>query len=39
LHDHSLAHAVVMTIGGVLLALAHLVNLRLTHALKAAAEA
>jgi len=32
LHTHSLTHAVVMTIGGVLLALAHLVNLRLTHA-------
>lgn len=32
LHDHDLTHAVVMTVGGVLLALAHLVNLRLTHA-------
>lgn len=31
-HDHSAIHAVVMTIGGVLLATAHFVNLRLTHA-------
>ncbi|NYZ62551.1 MerC domain-containing protein [Luteimonas deserti] len=31
LHDHSVGHAVVMTIGGLLLAAAHLVNLRLTH--------
>lgn len=31
LHDHDLRHALVMTAGGVLLALAHLVNLRLTH--------
>lgn len=29
--NHTLGHATVMTIGGVLLALAHLVNLRLTH--------
>jgi hypothetical protein len=39
LHDHTLTHAVVMSIGGVLLALAHLVNLRLTHAFRAAASA
>ncbi|WP_101925071.1 MULTISPECIES: MerC domain-containing protein [Luteimonas] len=32
LHDHTVTHAVVMTIGGVLLAGAHLWNLRLTHA-------
>lgn len=32
LHDHSLTHLVMMVLGGVLLALAHLVNLRLTHA-------
>lgn len=32
LHDHSVLHAVIMTIGGLLLAAAHLVNLRLTHA-------
>lgn len=32
LHDHDLTHALVMTAGGALLALAHLVNLRLTHA-------
>jgi hypothetical protein len=31
LHDHNAVHAVVMTLGGVLLALAHLLNLRLTH--------
>jgi MerC mercury resistance protein len=31
LHDHDLMHAVVMTLGGMLLALAHLLNLRLTH--------
>ncbi len=36
LHDHNMTHAVVMTAGGVLLALAHLVNLRLTHAARAA---
>lgn len=36
LHTHSLNHAVVMTIGGLLLAAAHLVNLRLTHAASAA---
>lgn len=33
LHDHGLTHAVVMTAGGLLLAAAHLLNLRLTHAL------
>lgn len=33
LHDHTFAHAVIMTIGGLLLAGAHLLNLRLTHAL------
>ncbi|CAN5601893.1 MerC domain-containing protein [soil metagenome] len=32
LHDHSIFHAMVMTIGGLLLAGAHLLNLRLTHA-------
>lgn len=31
LHDHTLTHAVVMTIGGLLLAGAHLLNLRLSH--------
>ena len=38
LHDHSLWHAVMMTIGGLLIAAAHLVNLRLSHrvALRAA---
>ena len=35
LHNHSLTHAAVMVAGGVLLALAHLVNLRLTHAASA----
>ena len=32
LHDHSLMHAAVMATGGLLLAGAHLLNLRLTHA-------
>ena len=32
LHDHSMTHVAVMTAGGLLLAAAHLVNLRLTHA-------
>lgn len=32
LHTHGAAHAVVMTGGGLLLAAAHLANLRLTHA-------
>jgi hypothetical protein len=36
LHDHDLMHAVVMTLGGALLALAHLLNLRLTHLAAAA---
>ena len=36
LHDHGVVHAVVMTIGGLLLAGAHLLNLRLTHAANAA---
>ena len=35
-HDHTLVHALIMTTGGSLLGLAHLVNLRLTHAVKAA---
>ncbi len=39
LHDHGLAHAVVMTVGGLLLAAAHLVNLRLTHAVNASKSA
>ncbi len=32
LHDHTLTHAAVMVAGGLLLAAAHLLNLRLTHA-------
>ena len=36
LHNHSMIHAVIMTVGGLLLALAHLVNLRLTHSSAAA---
>lgn len=32
LHDHGLAHAAIMVAGGLLLAAAHLVNLRLGHA-------
>ena len=35
LHDHTLGHRVVMVIGGLLLAAAHVANLRLTHAAKA----
>lgn len=31
LHDHGLAHAAIMVAGGLLLAAAHLVNLRLSH--------
>jgi hypothetical protein len=31
LHDHVVRHAVTMTFGGTLIAVAHLVNLRLTH--------
>jgi hypothetical protein len=38
LHDHSTFHALVMTAGGVLLAAAHLLNLRLTHASAAPAR-
>jgi len=36
LHNHSMIHAVIMTVGGLLLALAHLANLRLTHSVAAA---
>ncbi len=36
LHDHGLRHAAVMVAGGLLLAGAHLLNLRLTHAANAA---
>ncbi len=32
LHDHTLAHVGIMVLGGLLLAGAHLLNLRLTHA-------
>jgi len=32
LHDHGLVHAAIMVAGGLLLAGAHLLNLRLTHA-------
>lgn len=32
LHDHTLTHAAIMTAGGLLLAGAHLLNLRLSHA-------
>ena len=39
LHDHSLVHAAVMVAGGSLLAAAHFVNLRLTHAAALAARA
>ncbi|HET8818880.1 MAG TPA: MerC domain-containing protein [Xanthomonadaceae bacterium] len=34
LHDHTVGHLLVMVVGGLLLAAAHLVNLRLTHAAK-----
>ena len=34
LHDHTAGHAAVMVVGGSLLAAAHFVNLRLTHAAK-----
>lgn len=37
LHDHGAAHAVVMTGGGLMIAGAHLVNLRLSHAASARA--
>ncbi|GHE32604.1 MerC domain-containing protein [Vulcaniibacterium thermophilum] len=32
LHDHTLTHVLVMTVGGLLLAGAHLMNIRLSHA-------
>jgi len=32
LHDHGLVHAAVMTVGGLMIAGGHLLNLRLTHA-------
>lgn len=32
LHDHTAAHAAIMTVGGLLLAAAHLANIRLSHA-------
>jgi hypothetical protein len=32
LHDAAVPHAVVMTLGGTLVGLAHLANLRLSHA-------
>lgn len=35
LHDHTAGHLAVMVVGGLLLAAAHLVNLRLTHAAQA----
>jgi hypothetical protein len=38
LHTHSLFHAGVMTVGGGLLAAAHLLNLRLTHGVGAASR-
>lgn len=31
IHDHTVAHAVLMTAGGLLVGMAHLVNLRLSH--------
>jgi len=31
LHDHSIGHALMMTVGGLLIAAAHFANLRLTH--------
>lgn len=31
LHNHTLSHLLLMTTGGIMLAVAHLVNLRLTH--------
>ena len=36
LHSHTTGHAVLMTIGGLMLAGAHLLNLRLTHRASAA---
>ena len=38
LHDHGLLHAVLMTVGGLLIAGAHLLNLRLTHAAAGASQ-
>lgn len=38
LHHHDITHAVIMTIGGLTLAGAHLLNLRLTHAAAAVAS-
>jgi len=35
LHNHTMGHLLLMTVGGVTLAAAHMVNLRLTHAAKA----
>lgn len=35
LHDHTAGHLVVMVVGGLLLAAAHFVNLRLAHAARA----
>ncbi len=32
LHNHTATHLVLMVVGGVMLALAHMLNLRLTHA-------
>jgi hypothetical protein len=37
LHQHTYGHTLAMTIGGTLLAASHWLNLRLTHAAKAAA--
>lgn len=37
LHDHGLGHAVLMSLGGLMIAGAHLLNLRLTHAAAARA--
>ncbi len=31
MHDHSIGHALMMTVGGLLIAAAHFTNLRLTH--------
>ena len=39
LHDHGLVHALVMTAGGLMIAGAHLLNLRLSHAAAAARTA
>lgn len=37
LHNHSVGHVVVMVVGGLAIAAAHLVNLRLSHGARAAA--